>query len=84
MSRTVSCRIDDDDYELLSQYAKEFDSTISWAARRALKDFIAKIAKESESDEEAGDNLLVKSDGKLSTEGLYPGINIPESQELEV
>ena len=48
MSKVVSCRIDDSDYEILSAYAKEFDATISWAARRALKDFTTKLAKESE------------------------------------
>lgn len=84
MSKVVSCRIDDSDYEILSAYAKEFDATISWAARRALKDFTTKLAKESEQREEVGDNLLFESDDKIGGEGLYPGINIPESQGPEV
>ena len=84
MSKVISCRIDDSDYEILSAYARQYDATISWAARRALKDFVAKIAKESEEHEEIGDYLLFESDGRVGLEGLYPGINVPESQRPEI
>ena len=79
MSKVISCRVDDSDYEVLSIYAKEYDATISWAARRALKEFVAKIAKESEKYEEVGDNLLTKSNGEFGGDGAYPDINISES-----
>ena len=84
MSKIVSFRIDDGEYEVLAAYAKEYDATISWAARRAIKEFTTKLAKESEQHEEVGDNLLFKSNGRVGLEGLYPGINIPESQGPEV
>jgi NRPS condensation-like uncharacterized protein len=48
MSKIVSFRIDDGEYEVLAAYAKEYDATISWAARRAIKEFTTKLAKESE------------------------------------
>ena len=84
MSKIVSFRIDDGEYEVLAAYAKEYDATISWAARRAIKEFTTKLAKESEQNEEVGDNLLFKSDGGVGLEGLYPGINVAESQESEI
>lgn len=84
MSKVISFRIDDEDREILEAYAAKYYTTVSWAARIAIKEFTTKLAKESEQNEEVGDNLLFKSDGGVGLEGLHPGINIPESQGPEV
>ena len=78
MASVISFRIDDSDKELLQKYAEEFDATISWAARRAIKEFTAKIAKESE-DNEVGNYLLDESNVIASEDGTQPSINPLES-----
>ena len=69
VASVISFRIDDEDREALQAYADQFDSTLSWAARRAIKDFVAKLAKESETNEN-GDNLLFESNGIDGKVGL--------------
>lgn len=83
MSKNISCRIDDSDYEVLMAYAKEYDATISWAARRALKEFIAKLAKESKKYE-AGNYLLDESNDTIGEDGTQSCVIISESEEPEV
>jgi hypothetical protein len=61
MASVISFRIDDEDRDLLQQYAEEFDATLSWAARRAIKEFTTKLAKESKNEE--GDCIFTESDG---------------------
>ena len=78
MSKIISFRVDDSEYEVLAAYAKEYDATISWAARRAVKDFIAKIAKESENNE-ARDYLLNESNDTVGEDGTQPSVIISES-----
>lgn len=82
MASVISFRIDDEDRDLLQQYAEQFDATLSWAARRAIKDFTAKIAKESKNEE--GDSLLIKSNGTACETGACSGGNNTESQECKV
>ena len=67
MASVISFRIDDEDKQILQAYADEFDTSVSWAARRAVKEFIAKLAKESKN--EIGDNLLSESNGIVSEDG---------------
>ena len=80
MASVISFRIDDEDKEVLQSYADQFDSTLSWAARRAIKDFVAKLAKESEINEN-GNNLLAESNGDISQDGVYSHCDITEPQE---
>ena len=55
----VSVRIDEEDRVKLQQIADEFDVTISWVVRRAIKQYLAKESKDSE----PGDNLFFESNG---------------------
>lgn len=55
----VSVRIDEEDRVKLQQIADEFDVTISWVVRRAIKQYLAKESKDSET----GDYLLFESNG---------------------
>ena len=80
MASVISFRIDDEDREALQAYADQFDSTLSWAARRAIKDFVAKLAKESETGEN-GNNLLFESNGDIGQDGAYSRGDATESQE---
>lgn len=77
MSKVISCRIDDNDYEALSAYAKEFDATISWAARRALKDFVTKITKENKDGTK--NYLFTESDVGTGEDGILTSGDITES-----
>lgn len=63
MASVISFRIDDEDKEILQAYAEEYDATISWAARRAIKEFITKLTKENKDGEE--DNLCVEGNGAV-------------------
>lgn len=67
MSKVISFRIDDNEYEILASYAEEYDATISWAARRAVKDFTTKLTKENKNGEE--DNLCVEGNGTIGEDG---------------
>ena len=78
MASVISFRVDDSDKELLQKYAEEFDATISWAARRAIKEFTAKIAKESENNE-VGNYLLDESNVIVGEDGTQPSVNPLES-----
>jgi predicted transcriptional regulator len=77
MSKIISFRVDDNEYDALASYAKEYDATISWAARRAIKEFTAKIAKESESNE-ARDYLFDESNDTVSEDGTQSSVIISE------
>ena len=65
MASVISFRIDDEDRIILEKYADQYDATISWAARRAIKEFIANLAKESEESEDR-DYIFSQGDGTLS------------------
>lgn len=77
MSKVISFRIDDEDRDLLEIYAKEYDATISWAARRAIKEFTAKIAKESENNE-ARNYLLDESNDTVGEDGTQSSVIFSE------
>ncbi len=77
MSKVISFRIDDEDRDLLEIYAREYDATISWAARRAIKEFTAKIAKESESNE-ARNYLLDESNDTVGEDGAQSSVIFSE------
>lgn len=62
MASVISFRIDDEDKELLQQYADQYDATISWAARRAVKEFVTKISKENKGGKQ--DNLCAMGNGE--------------------
>lgn len=80
MSKVISFRIDDEDRAILEAYAKDYDATVSWAARRAIKEFTAKLAKESENNE-TGDYLLDESDDTISEDGTQSSVIFSESKE---
>ena len=84
MASVISFRIDDEDRDLLQQYAEEFDATLSWAARRAIKEFTTKLAKESKKYEEVGNYIFTEGDASVSGERLCTGVHNSESQESEV
>lgn len=71
MASVISFRIDDEDKEVLQRYADEYDATISWAARRAIKEFITKLTKENKNGEE--DYLFTKSDVGAGRERIHTG-----------
>jgi predicted transcriptional regulator len=77
MSKVISFRIDDEDRDLLEIYAKDYDATISWAARRAIKEFTAKIAKESENNE-ARNYLLDESNDTVGEDGAQSSVIFSE------
>lgn len=77
MSKIISFRIDNNEYEALAAYAKEYDATISWAARRAVKDFTTKLAKENKDGEK--DNLCVEGNGAISEDGPLSSSDSTES-----
>ena len=79
MASVISFRIDDEDRDLLQKYADEYDTSLSWAARRAIQEFIAKLSKESENNER--NNLLTESNGIVSEDGTSSEGNNAESQE---
>lgn len=79
MASVISFRIDDEDKMILQAYAEEYDATISWAARRAIKEFVAKLAKESKN--EIGNYILTPSDGIDGEEGTSSQGNNAESKE---
>ena len=83
MSKIISFRIDDGEYDILSSYAKEYDATISWAARRAVKEFTAKLAKESENNE-TRDYLLDESNDTIGEDGAQSGVIFSESKVSKV
>ena len=83
MSKIISFRIDDGEYEVLSAYAKEYDATISWAARRAVKEFTAKLAKESENNE-TRNYLLNESNDTVGEDGVQSSVIFSESKEPKV
>lgn len=64
MATVISFRIEDEDKQILQAYAEKYDASISWAARRAIKEFIAKLAKEN--NDEIGNYLLSESNGEIS------------------
>lgn len=84
MASVISFRIDDEDRDLLQQYAEEFDATLSWAARRAIKEFTTKLAKESKKYEEAGNYIFIEGNASIGGERLCTGIHNSESQESKV
>lgn len=77
MASVISFRIDDEDKEVLQAYAEEYDATISWAARRAIKEFITKLTKENKDGEE--DNLCAESDGTACEDGTLSSGNATQS-----
>ena len=77
MSKIVSFRIDDGEYEVLAAYAKEYDATISWAARRAIKEFTTKLTKENKYGEK--DNLCVEGNGATCKDGSLSGSDTTQS-----
>ena len=83
MSKIISFRIDDVEYDILSSYAKEYDATISWAARRAVKEFTAKLAKESENNE-TRNYLLNESNDTIGEDGTQSSVVFSESKEPKV
>ena len=83
MSKVVSFRIDEEDRVILEAYAQKYDATISWAARRAIKEFTAKLAKESENNE-TRNYLLNESNDTISEDGTQSSVIFSESKESKV
>ena len=80
MASVISFRIDDEDRAILQKYADALDATLSWAARRAIKEFTAKLAKESENIE-IGNCLLFESNGIAGKDGASSGSDNTQSEE---
>ena len=83
MASVISFRIDDEDKELLQKIADEYDATISWAARRAIKQYLANISKENQKDENR-DYLLDESDEIVSKQGACTHCDDAKSLERKV
>ena len=77
MASVISFRIDDEDREILQSYAEKYDATISWAARRAIKEFITKLSKENKDGKE--DNLCVEGNGVACENGPLSSSDFTES-----
>lgn len=83
VSTVISFRIDDEERDALKQIADEHDATISWAARRAIKQYLANLSKESEMHEDR-DNLLLESDGVVGKIRVYTISDDAQSEEHEI
>lgn len=82
MASVISFRIDDEDRELLQQIADEYDATISWAARRAIKQYLANFTKENANENR--NNLLNQSNETTSGIGAHSYCNDAESLEQQI
>ena len=69
MATVISFRIDDEDKELLQRIADEYDTTISWAVRSAIKQYLTNLTKENENEND--DNLYLKGDEAIGRERPY-------------
>lgn len=69
MASVISFRIDDEDRELLQQIADKHDATISWAARRAIKQYLTNLTKEHEYEND--DDLHLEGDEAVGGERTY-------------
>lgn len=69
MASVISFRIDDEDRDLLQKVADDFDATISWVARRAIKQYLTNLTKEYEN--ENSDGLHLKGDEAIGGERTY-------------
>lgn len=76
MASVISFRIDDEDRELLQQIADQYDATISWAARRAIKQYLTNLTKENEY--ENNDDLHLEGDEAIG--GERPHSNCDDTQ----
>ena len=74
MASVISFRIDDEDKDMLQKFASDYDVTVSWVARRAIKQYLARqsitnITKEYEN--ENSDGLHLKGDEAIGGERTY-------------
>lgn len=82
MASVISFRIDDEDKELLQQIADKHDATISWAARRAIKQYLTNLTKEYENENNNG--LHPQNDEAVGGEGTYSNRNDSQSEGHQV
>lgn len=73
MATVISFRIDDEDRELLQQIADKYDATISWAVRRAIKQYLTNLTKEYENENSNG--LYSQNNEAIGGEGTYSSRN---------
>lgn len=77
MASVISFRIDDEDRELLEKVADEYDTTISWVARRAIKQYLTNLTKENKN--ENNDDLHLKGDEAIGGKGPYSNCHNTQS-----
>ena len=77
MASVISFRIDDEDKELLQKIADEYDATISWAARRAIKQYLTNLTKGYEN--ENNDDLHLEGDEAIGGERSYTNCDDTQS-----
>lgn len=77
MASVISFRIDDEDRELLQNMADKYNATISWAARRAIKQYLTNLTKENENEND--DDLHFESDEATGGERAYTSCDNAQS-----
>ena len=69
MSVVISFRIEDEERDALKEIADRYDATISWAARRAIKQYLTNLTKENE--DENNDDLYSQSNEAIGGERTH-------------
>ena len=64
----ISIRISDEERDFLMDIAKEYEVTLSWVGRKAIKEFITNYRKEDNN----GNNLFIKGNERTSQDGVLP------------
>ena len=68
---TISIRISEEEREYLMQIAQEYEVTLSWVGRKAIKEFISNYQRRKEN----GNNLFASCDEAVSKAGVYTSGN---------
>ena len=75
--KSITFRLDDEEKDILQQFAEKNDVSISWVVRKAIKDFIANNQRSENNGER--NYLLIESNGIVSETGSYPSSDSTES-----
>ena len=84
MASVISFRIDDEDRDALQKIAEDYDATISWAARRAIKQYLTKLTKENENENENNDDLHLEGDEAIGGERPHTDCDDTQPQGCKV
>ena len=75
--KSITFRLDDEEKDILQQFAERNDVSISWVVRKAIKEFIANNQRSENNGER--NYLLIESNGIVSETGSYSSSDSTES-----